>query len=162
MTNKTYIKILFLITLVLMLLSCDRIELSNRYVDTISKYIEFQLKTDSYNRTASSVQDFYIKLPYVSNMNVVNNHLLFTYKNNTNPNRIGMIQDQLPYYMENLTYVMTIDMYKPMFRYKIKCSDILLYKNDTLINNTQLSLDQVKTISDYIIRFTIKDLELSY
>lgn len=145
-----------------MLLSCNRIDLSNRYVDPISKDIEFMLKTDDYNRGASSIQDFYIKLPYVSNMNVVNNHLLFTYKNDMKPYRIGMMQDQLPYYMKDLKYVMTIDMYKPIFRYKISCSDVLLYKNDSLLDRNSFSVDQTKFITDYIIRFTIRDLELSY
>ena len=87
-----------------MLLSCESMKLKYTLGDSKKPLEQWFYFKSNKSMSHSSVQDFYMKKNYLSNFNVINDNLVFTYSNDMNPTRIGMTEDMFPPYFTNIKY----------------------------------------------------------
>lgn len=160
--NKTFIKIIFFITLSLILLSCDSIRLKETMGDSKKPLSQSFLLTSSINMSPSGVKEFYSNKYYISNFNTINKHYVFTYSNDMNPKRVGMTEDMFPPYFKNIKYKIRVDVKMGTFKNDILCSNIIIYYNDSLSLPNQFTLDNQQKIFDCIVLLSIKDLEITF
>lgn len=154
MITKNYFKLLSLMILTLMVLSCSNPVNLKYECNELDNYY-FVFETKSYSNI--TISKFYTTLPYVSNLSEINGDIIFTYKNNFESTRIGMTQDMLPDYIKDLTYAMRVQVYKPFMNNYIQCDNIIIYKNDTIIPITSFNSKYQKTIYKLIIEFSKRD-----
>lgn len=150
------IKYLFLILVSVILVSCNKpLEIQTTY----NNYTGFILESNM-GYTNRTIFDKFKDLKYVSNIDIINDNVVFTYQNDMTPNRIGLIQDMLPLYMKDMSYVMNVSIYQTFSGYNLTCSKILYYKNGINIPFSSFNDTEKKQIINYVISFTIKDLEI--